>query len=268
MDMKGLAKRILKSVLPPSLLLREQVRRAMRGSTETEVKMLPLFSRTGSFLDAGANMGAWAGPAARSFRQVHAFEPLAELAAALRNVAPANVVVHEIALSDHAGSARFGIPVHGGRLLTTRASLEAQANVGFEEVTREVTLATLDSLEMRGVDAIKVDVEGHEEAMLKGAWRTIDRERPTLIIEIEERHHAGHSEVIIDRIVSRGYVCTFVRDGRLEHYRAGSIVELQPGALVPVPGERAAAYINNFIFSPLERAGEVEAMRRFLASQR
>lgn len=266
--MSGLAKQILKSVLPPSLLLREQVRRAMRGSAEPEVKMLPLFARAGSFLDVGANMGAWTGPAARAFRQVHAFEPFAELAAALRKVAPANVVVHELALSDHAGTARFGIPVHGGKLLTTRASLEAQANVGFEEVMREVTLATLDSLELRGVDAIKVDVEGHEAAMLEGAWHTIERERPTLIIEIEERHHAGGSEAIIDHIVQRGYVCTFVRDVRLEHYRAGSIAELQPGALVPVPGAKAAAYINNFIFSPLDRAGEVEAMQRFLASTR
>lgn len=263
--MSSIAKRILKSFLPPSLLLRAQVRSAMRGSAEAEVKMLPVLARTGSFLDVGANRGAWTGPAARAFGQVHAFEPVAELAAALRTVAPANVVVHELALSDHAGRAAFGIPVHAGRLLTFRATLEAQANVGFQELKREVTLATLDSLELRAVDAIKVDVEGHEAAMLDGAWRTIERERPTLIVEIEERHHAGGSEAIIDRITARGYVCTFVRDGRLEQYRSGTISDLQPDALVPGPGYKADAYINNFIFSPLERAGEMAAMQRVLA---
>lgn len=263
--MKAFAKSLLKMATPPALLLRMQVMRAMRRCDEIEVAMLPLLARTGSFVDVGANMGSWTGAAARSFRQVHAFEPLAELAATLRKVAPANVMVHEIALSNHAGTARFGVPVHEGKSLSTRASLQAEANVGFEEVAREVTLATLDSLDLRDVDAMKVDVEGHEEAMLDGAWATIERERPTLIIEIEERHHPGRSEAIIGRIEALGYTCTFVRNGHLEHYQTGSIAELQPAVLVPKPGQKPTAYFNNFIFTPVERKGEVDAMSAFLA---
>jgi FkbM family methyltransferase len=263
--MQQLARRLLKTLLPPPLRLRLQVRRALRGGSEVEIRLLPLLARGGAFIDVGANVGGWSGPACRSFRQVHAFEPYAELADALRRAAPANMQVHPLALSDRTGSAAFSIPLHGGITLPTRASLEAQANVGFEQLARQVELATLDSLQLDAIDAIKIDVEGHEEAVLNGAWQTIESQRPSLIVEIEERHHPGRSEVIIARIVALGYRCHFVRDGRLHPYAAGSIGALQPASRVPAPGQQAVGYINNFIFSPHERDAEVQAMRDRLA---
>ncbi|MCW7537821.1 FkbM family methyltransferase [Aquabacterium sp. A7-Y] len=261
-------KQFAEILLPRSAIVRFQVHRGLRGSPDREAQLLPLLARRGCFLDIGANRGSWAGPAARVFREVHAFEPEPELAAALRKAAPANVTVHGLALSDHEGWGRFAVPVYGGEAVTTRATLEAGANVGFErELVHEVQLARLDSLRLRHVDAIKIDVEGHEAAVLEGAWDTIDREHPPLIVEIEERHHPGESESIIERLAAHDYLCYYIGDEGLESFVPGSIEVLQQDRARPDPGRRPGGYINNFIFWPRERHRELAGLESFVAAQ-
>lgn len=261
-------KEIAKAMLPAAVVAEWQVRRALRGAPDAELQLLPALARGGVFLDVGANMGSWCGQAARVFAEVHAFEPIASLAAALRRAAPPNVTVHELALSDREGRGRFAVPIYGGRAVTTRASLERGANIGVDgEAVHEVRLARLDNLALLDVDVIKIDVEGHEAAVIAGAVETLARERPTLIVEIEERHHAGRSEGIIGSLVAQGYFCCYLHEGRIENFRAGSIGELQPPDRRPVPGRPAGPYVNNFIFVPVERGHEIEAMERFIALQ-
>lgn len=48
---------------------------------------------------------------------------------------------------------------------------------------RKVRSYPLDSFDLRCVDFIKIDVEGYERRVLTGAERTIDRDRPVIIIE-------------------------------------------------------------------------------------
>ena len=257
---------IAEAIVPTATMMSLRVRRALRGGRDEELKILPLLRRGGAFIDVGANIGLWTGPAARCFRQVHAFEPDALIADTLRRIAPANVVVHEIALSDHDGVGQFRIPIYRGRPVRTRSSLESDANLGCDEMIYEVRLNTLDGLNLRGIDAIKIDVEGHEGAVLAGAITTIDRERPTLVVEIENRHNASKSEDVIGGVLDRGYRCYYIRSGRMLEFRSGSIGDLQPFELIPAPGDRkkATAYINNFIFIPRERSDDVAMFDDFL----
>lgn len=262
-------KEIAKAVLPASVVTEWRVRRALSRAADAELQLLPALARGGVFLDVGANVGYWCGPAARVFGEVHAFEPIPSLAAALRRAAPANVTVHELALSDHDGAGRCAVPIYQGHAVSTRASLERGVNAGCEdEAVHEVRLARLDSLSLVDVDVIKIDVEGHEAAVIDGAHETIERERPTLIVEIEERHHPGRSEAIIGGLVARGYFCCYLHERRIERFVAGSIARLQPLAAQPVPGRPLGDYVNNFIFVPAERAHEIEAMERFIAPRR
>ena len=257
---------LVKAVVPQSIRLRRHVRSVLQRAThDPEIALLPRLARAGCFLDIGANLGSWTGPASRAFARVHAFEPHAELATALRANVPPNVTVHEVALSDHHGVATFAIPLHAGEHLASRASLELDANTGFDQVIRQVAMTTLDALDLRGVDAIKIDVEGHEAATLDGAWRTIERERPTLIVEIEERHHPGRSEALIERIAARGYRCCYVARRQLLEFTPGEIVRLQPAELIPTPEGTSPDYINNFFFVPREREQQLTAMRADLA---
>jgi len=48
------------------------------------------------------------------------------------------------------------------------------------------------------VSFIKVDVEGFEPAVIEGAVATIDRDRPSLLLEIEDRHLARYGRTATD----------------------------------------------------------------------
>lgn len=128
---------------------------------------------------------------ARHFDQVLAFEANPRLAAWLKKAAPDHVQVHGVALSSQAGDAVLNIPVSSGVTLEGWGSLESPLIAKFErlEQTRVKTF-TLDSLHLPAVDLIKIDVEGHEIAVLTGACETISRCLPWLVIEAVEEKQA------------------------------------------------------------------------------
>jgi hypothetical protein len=96
-----------------------------------------------------------------------------------------------------------------------------------------------------------MDVEGRELPALEGGMKTIRRWRPTLLVEIEQRHHAEPiAEVFsrIDSIIGPGYSACFLdRTGKLRPLSEFS-VERDQLALKDNPLSRA--YIRNFFFLP------------------
>lgn len=246
-------KSIIRRLMPNFFLSCNGKWKAINDSVEPELQLLSALRKNGCFIDIGANVGTWSKRAARIFRLVYAFEPDDRLAAQMRKSMPSNVHIHTVALSDRIGTGRFAIPVFDGEELTTRASLETGANPGFAEVFRDVRLTTLDSLRLKDIAAIKIDVEGHEGAVLDGASETIVRERPVVIVEIEERHHPGQSYSIFDRLKRHGYICCFIRDQELNLFEIEKMHELQPAGFIPPIGEKPAGYVNNFIFLPFEQ---------------
>jgi FkbM family methyltransferase len=125
-------------------------------------------------LDAGANLGyvtslmaARTGPGG----QVDSFEPHPALFEELRcNAAAwAQVRLHRTALSERRGQAFLQVPDYF-------AVNRGTASVNFHGDGREVTVETLDDLfpnDRFGV--VKIDVEGHEAAVLAGARQLIER---------------------------------------------------------------------------------------------
>lgn len=121
----------------------------------------------------GANQGLYSILAAKnaSCIQVHAFEPIDEVAARLRANLSLNesrsVSVTEAAISDRSGSAQVGLdPSHSG---TT--SLREVAATGHN--TRSKTIRCISRIELEDmVEAtgdrivVKIDVEGFEETVL------------------------------------------------------------------------------------------------------
>jgi FkbM family methyltransferase len=63
----------------------------------------------------------------------------------------------------------------------------------MSSVTSErVSVRRLDDIDLGGgVGFLKIDVEGHEEAVLAGASRTLKQSMPAVLVEVEERHHTG-----------------------------------------------------------------------------
>lgn len=111
-----------------------------------------------------------------------AFEPLPHLAAALTKKFP-RVSVHELALNDAAGETSFQFvtsnPGYSGLL-------RRRYDRPHEEVTEiKVKTARLDDVLPAGlpVALIKIDVEGAELGVLRGAVKTLSAYRPVVIFE-------------------------------------------------------------------------------------
>ena len=146
-----------------------------------------------SCIDIGAHRGAVLAEMVRvapGGRHL-AFEPIPELAGYLREQFP-GVDVHEAAVSDAAGRTRFahvrGSAEGWSGLRFRPLPTGEEADVEDIEVEVEVLDQVLDP-ELRPA-VIKIDVEGAEEGVLRGAMNTLRRHRPTLIFE----HGAGSAE--------------------------------------------------------------------------
>lgn len=225
-----------------------------RWKGEPELRELPRLVRPGTVaIDAGAHFGTYSHALARlvgTEGAVLAIEPVAEDAALLRAAARQlrlPIEVHEVALSDESGTAELRIPALHGRDKTALSTLEARDAGGQ---TRTVTTVRLDDLlatETRPVSFIKIDVEGHEAAVLAGARETLAAHRPTLLIEIEGRFRGEPVTAMIDAVLAHGYAGAFIdADGHRQPVSAFDPAVHQDQALDPLDRR----YIHNFIFTP------------------
>lgn len=55
----------------------------------------------------------------------------------------------------------------------------------------EVELITIDSLNLNKLDFMKIDVEGYESLVIKGALETIKKCKPVIIMEVWANHHGS-----------------------------------------------------------------------------
>ncbi len=156
-----------------------------------------LAGERGFVLDVGANTGLFSllAAAASPAVKVCAFEPLASIREILEanlaiNPALANrVSVHPIGLSETAGTFEFYETVNRFGLLPTSSSLEIDHVVRIGDYrTHHISTDTLDHWAQRlgqgHISFIKIDVEGHEHAVLNGGRNTILHHRPFLTIEV------------------------------------------------------------------------------------
>lgn len=149
-----------------------------------------LASREGAFVDVGASTGWFAIPVALMRRPVIAVEANERVRVRLRENCRLNAVAPRIidcAASDRDGEAVF---MHNPLLpLTSGGSLEA---VVVSTPAREIVpVRRLDGLIEAGerIAAMKIDVEGHELAVLAGAADIIMTERPALVLEANTDRH-------------------------------------------------------------------------------
>lgn len=110
------------------------------------------------------------------------------------------------AASDTAGTATLHVPRVNGRPYAGLASVRAPDG-GVAADRFDVPRVRLDDVlahEHGRIAFIKVDVEGHEIAVLDGAARTLEH-HPSLLIEVEQRHHAEPIDHVFAGIMARGY---------------------------------------------------------------
>jgi FkbM family methyltransferase len=241
------AKRFLAGIVPPRWRLPLRYRyQSVAGKLEAEMSELPLLvEREGRALDIGANHGIYSYALSRLARRVDAFEPQPWCAETLAAWRGPNVTVHVEALSDVDGELQLAVPVLGGHMYTGYAHIGA---AGDGERGETVPVRRLDSFGFDDVTFAKIDVEGHEGAVIAGARDTLARCRPTLLVEIEQRHLDGRrAEDRIAEIAAYGYDA-FFRLGGTWHPAAGFSYARHQEPFLDVPG--APGFVNNFVFLP------------------
>lgn len=185
--------------------------------------------------DIGANFGLFTRFLSETVGdggRVFSFEPTPDMFAVLshsaRSLGWKNVSCHQLALSDRPGEATMSIPIRGdGSRNHYEASLEpgiADRSGAVESFTTAVI--TLDdfcrSESIDRVDFIKCDVEGHEIAVLLGALALIERDRPAILLEVNEPlHEPGHGRAVSEFIERIGY--------RINIFEQGKVIPLQEG---------------------------------------
>lgn len=157
----------------------------VKRENEPELDILGELVAPGSTaVDVGANRGYYSYALTKVAAHVEAFEPHPLLAQIAQKKLGSRVRVHEVALADREGVEKFRVPQNergvdrhlGGHLGNLHATSK------YAEY--EVRVATLDSFAMENVSFIKIDAEGSELAVIKGAMHTIARWRPNLVIEL------------------------------------------------------------------------------------
>lgn len=222
---------------------------------EPELLLLKDFIKKGDVVfDIGANAGEYTyvlekltGPGF-----VYSFEPIPKLFNALKRLFP-RVNLYKIALSDKEEVAQFKIPIVDGAEFEARGKLDIDylepGELSSELI--EVECKTLDIFvkesDIKHLDFIKIDVEGHELKVLHGANKSITHFRPIILIEVEQRHHNFAINKIFDYIESLNY--------KIQFYDLGSL-QLKPINEFNIELDqnynkiKTSNYINNFLCFP------------------
>ena len=222
--------------------------------------------RPGTLVDVGAHDGLITIPLARlPGSRVLAFEPLPPAFARLRaallaefGAPPAHVDCRAAALGDHAGEITLAMPVLDGvaqeQWASTAKDYAAHLSARVTVERFAVPLLRLDDLALADVTAVKIDAEGAEYEVLRGARETLLRCRPVLTIEIEERHREGSTWAVPAFLDALDYEVLFELRGEWHPVAALDRATMQRASPDPSVFEASDPYVFVFYALPREHA--------------
>ncbi len=135
-------------------------------------------------IDVGANVGLWTKDMSEEFTFVWAIEPVEDFRQCLqKNIFNNNVDIKPFAL---------------GAENTVIDMIITEENTGHSHVDIDslgkgtIPMHRLDDLNIPPLDYIKIDCEGYELNVLKGAEQTIKKYKPIIVIEQKFHKDVGH----------------------------------------------------------------------------
>jgi len=219
------------------------------------IRLRDLKPNARTIIDVGANIGMNTIEYATWAENVHAFEPTPQTYSMLErsvdlargqtdakgwypdstsptgfadSTVRATIQTHEVALSSETGTSKIIVKKDNAghnyldnlHLPTRTGQIRTRPT---EPPTVNVKLRTLDSYNFEDVDIIKIDVEGHEFDVVRGAEQTIIKYRPVVQLEMVEHQPIRFNwncQQIYDWFYDRDYIPTLSTGkpaGRLWH---------------------------------------------------
>ena len=138
-------------------------------------------------IDAGANIGTQTVTLSKLCKKVYAFEPQRfiyhHLCGNLFLNGCMNVEAHNLALYDRETRMSLTLGTPDYIQPNDSASIGFSADSSNEESVKAITI---DSLNLKQLNFIKIDTQGCDLLVLRGARETINRLKPVIVFEIEE----------------------------------------------------------------------------------
>lgn len=146
-------------------------------------------------IDVGGNVGTWSRPLSERFQNIVAFEPNpTNRECYLENLKSRNNwKLEPYALSDQTATLPLWIhDVSCGNVSLDKEGVYNGPTTGKptdgDIYSIDVEVRTLDSFDIKEVDLIKIDVQGHEFGVLKGATRLLTEQSPVIVAELPQRY--------------------------------------------------------------------------------
>jgi len=190
---------------------------ARQGKVTFDTKLFDLFPETGTFIDIGANIGAFSLSLAAKGWNGYSFEASSKNSFVLKSSIAINgfdVKVVGSAVLDKSGKINFF--QHGPYGVVQN---EAMSDVPYEEIDCICLDDWINSNKIEKVDLIKIDIEGSEVAALRGMKRFLDKYGyPPVYIEGNAYTLKLHGESISSMLsltACMGYKAYEMQDGGL-----------------------------------------------------
>lgn len=193
---------------------------------EPEMALIPrILNDPKVIVDIGANYGPYSFFLSKIYSQakIFAFEPATRsyniLKKIIKRFGLENVIPVKRGLGSTEETKEICMPMQYTILAYI---LDKNAQKGKKDITEEIKVVTLDNFVKRNnipkIDFIKCDVEGFEFEVFKGAINTLKIHKPTVLVEIEERHtnkYGINPQEIIDFFKKINYDCYSVKNDGL-----------------------------------------------------
>jgi FkbM family methyltransferase len=233
---------------------------------EQELYIVPsLCDKNKTSIDIGAAEGIYTIHIIDASRDCLAFEPRQAKAVELAEMAKylsLPVRVEGVALSDVQGEAKLRMLERDEGRSTIERDNTLEDPDGSAQCEIAVPTRRLDDYELDAVGFLKIDVEGHESAVLWGGLQTIRRCLPIILIEIEERHKPNAIADVHKFFLDLQFEGYFVLDGNLVPVSFFDLTKHQNVAHISgwkTNWRRSGVYVNNFFFVPAGAGCRLEA---------
>ena len=217
-----------KIFLPQSYLFEKRIKRSIKNSDEKELQLLKniIIPETDT-IDIGVYRGVYSYEMAKYSKMVHAFEPnpiiFKDIELNLGKIIK-NINLYNFALSDKENKVLLKVPIRDKNY--DKSNYEEYFQMGRATIHEQNVMGDIETFEIKSkkldnftfsnrISFIKIDVEGHEMSVIKGAENTIKQNKPTLLVEIEEKHSKQKVLDSINYINSLGYE-SFYYDNELK----------------------------------------------------